>query len=328
MNRRRILVAGSALAGSTFLGTAPAAAQDKYPSKPIRLVVPFPPGGPTDVFGRRYGERLSALLGQPVVIENKAGAGGTIGADLVAKSKPDGYTMLFGSSSTQVTSPLLMPVMPYHPVKDFILFIVGNVPMVIAANPALPAKTLPELVALLKANPDKYRYSSSGMGSINHLGGELFKMKAGNLSALHVPYKGNSPALQACLSGEVDFMLDTFGTSFSHYKSGKLRYLAVCDEKRSALAPEVPTTGESGLPEVQVLTVNPVALPAGTPPEIVTAIAEATRRIMADKKLQADLRSMSIDPVGDADPVKSAAYFTREIERWEPIIKATGAKME
>ncbi len=262
------------------------------------------------------------------MIENKAGAGGTIGADLVAKSKPDGYTMLFGSSSTQVTSPLLMPVMPYHPVKDFILFIVGNVPMVIAANPALPAKTLPELVALLKANPDKYRYSSSGMGSINHLGGELFKMKAGNLSALHVPYKGNSPALQACLSGEVDFMLDTFGTSFSHYKSGKLRYLAVCDEKRSALAPEVPTTGESGLPEVQVLTVNPVALPAGTPPEIVTAIAEATRRIMADEKLQADLRSMSIDPVGDADPVKSAAYFTREIERWEPIIKATGAKME
>lgn len=328
MNRRTLLAAGGALAAGALLGPAAAVAQDKYPAKPIRLVVPFPPGGPTDVFGRRYGERLSALVGQPVVIENKAGAGGTIGADLVAKSKPDGYTMLFGSSSTQVTSPLLIPTMPYHPVKDFVLFIVGRVPMVIAANPNLPVKTLPELVALLKANPDKYRYSSSGMGSINHLGGELFKMKAGNLSALHVPYKGNSPALQACLSGEVDFMLDTFGTSFSHYKSGKLRYLVICDEKRSALAPEVPATGESGLPEVQVLTVNPVALPAGTPADIVTAVAEATRRIMADEKLQADLRSMSIDPVGDADPVKSAAYFTHEIERWEPIIKATGARLE
>ena len=327
MNRRKLLLGAAAL-GTAGLAAPAVFAQDKYPSKPIKLVVPFPPGGPTDVFGRRYAERLSALLGQTVVVENKAGAGGTIGADLVAKAKPDGYTMLFGSSSTQVTSPLLMPDPPYHPVKDFVLFIVGYVPMVIAVNPALPARTLPELVALLKASPDKYRYSSSGMGSINHLGAELFKMKAGNLSALHVPYKGNSPALQACLSGEVDFMLDTFGTSFSHYKSGKLRYLAICDEKRSALAPEVPTTGESGLPEVQVLTVNPVALPAATPPDIVAAVADATRQVMRDEKLLADLRSMSIDPVGDADPVKSAAYFTKEMERWAPIIKATGAKME
>ena len=327
MNRRKLLLGAAAL-GTAGLAAPAVFAQDKYPSKPIKLVVPFPPGGPTDVFGRRYAERLSALLGQTVVVETKAGAGGTIGADLVAKAKPDGYTMLFGSSSTQVTSPLLMPDPPYHPVKDFVLFIVGYVPMVIAVNPALPARTLPELVALLKASPDKYRYSSSGMGSINHLGAELFKMKAGNLSALHVPYKGNSPALQACLSGEVDFMLDTFGTSFSHYKSGKLRYLAICDEKRSALAPEVPTTGESGLPEVQVLTVNPVALPAATPADIVAAVAGATRQVMRDEKLLADLRSMSIDPVGDADPVKSAAYFTKEMERWAPIIKATGAKME
>ena len=327
MNRRKLLLGAAAL-GTAGLAAPAVFAQDKYPSKPIKLVVPFPPGGPTDVFGRRYAERLSALLGQTVVVENKAGAGGTIGADLVAKAKPDGYTMLFGSSSTQVTSPLLMPDPPYHPVKDFVLFIVGYVPMVIAVNPALPARTLPELVALLKASPDKYRYSSSGMGSINHLGAELFKMKAGNLSALHVPYKGNSPALQACLSGEVDFMLDTFGTSFSHYKSGKLRYLAICDEKRSALAPEVPTTGESGLPEVQVLTVNPLALPAATPADIVAAVAGATRQVMRDEKLLADLRSMSIDPVGDADPVKSAAYFTKEMERWAPIIKATGAKME
>jgi tripartite-type tricarboxylate transporter receptor subunit TctC len=328
MNRRRLLLGMGALAGGASLGVPAAFGQDKYPSKPIKLVIPFPPGGPTDVMGRRYGERLSALLGQPVVVENKAGAGGTIGADLVAKSRPDGYTLLLGSSSTQVTSPLLLPDPPYHPVKDFTLFIIGFVPMVIACNPGMPAKTLQELVALLKADPDKYRYSSSGMGSINHLGAELFKMKAGNLKALHVPYKGNSPALQAALSGEVDFLLDTFGTSFSHYKSGKLRYLAICHEKRSALAPELPTTADCGLPEVLVSTVNPVALPVGTPREIVSIIADATREVMADPKLQADLRSMSIEPVGDADPVKSAAYFSGEMERWEPIIKATGARME
>ncbi len=328
MNRRALLIGASALAGTAGLAAPAAFSQDKYPSRPIKFVIPFPAGGPTDVLGRRYAERLSTMLGQPVVVDNKAGAGGIVGADLVAKSKPDGYTMLLGSSSTQVSSPLLMPNAPYHPVKDFTLFIIGFVPMVIACNPALPAKTLPELVGLLKANPDKYRYSSSGMGSINHLGAELFKLKGGNLVSLHVPYKGNSPALQAALSGEVDWMLDTFGTSYSHYKSGKLRYLAICTEKRSTVAAEIPTTGECGLPDVLVSTVNPVALPAGTPQDIVHTIAEATRKIMSDEKLQAELRGMSIEPVADADPVKSAAYFTAEMERWAPIIKASGAKIE
>jgi tripartite-type tricarboxylate transporter receptor subunit TctC len=200
--------------------------------------------------------------------------------------------------------------------------------MVIACNPDLPVKTLQELVALLKANPDKYRYSSSGMGSINHLGAELFKLKAGNLSSLHVPYKGNSPALQAALSGEVDWLLDTFGTSYGHYKAGKLRYLAICTDKRSTLAPEVPTVNECGLPDVQVSTVNPVGLPVATPAEIVKVIADATRKIMSDEKLQAELRGMSIEPVADADAAKSAAYFIGEMERWAPIITASGAKME
>ncbi len=325
MKRRDLLVGAGALAVA-----APhiVAAQDKYPSRPIKLVIPFPPGGPTDVLGRRYGERLQTLLGQTVVVDNKAGAGGIVGTDQVAKSKPDGYTLLLGSSSTQVTSPLLMPNAPYHPVKDFTLYIIGFVPMVIACNPDMPCKTLPELVALLKANPDKYKYSSSGTGSINHLGAELFKLEAGNLSSLHVPYKGNGPALQAALSGEVDWLLDTFGTSFGQYKAGKLRYLAICGETRSAVAPEVPTVGDVGYPKVQIATVNPVGLPVGTPPEVLKTIADATRTIMSDPKFQADLRAMNIEPVADADPVKSAAYFTAELERWAPIIKSTGAKME
>jgi tripartite-type tricarboxylate transporter receptor subunit TctC len=327
MDRRTLLIGASALAGS---GTAAPAvlSQDRYPSRPIKLVIPFPPGGPTDMLGRRYGEKLSAVLGQPVVIDNKAGAGGILGADLVAKSRPDGYTLLLGSSSTQVTGPLLMPNPPYHPVKDFTLFIIGFVPMVISCNPELPAHTLPEFVALLKANPDKYRCGSSGMGSIGHLGSELFKLKTGNLISLHVPYKGNNAAVQAALSGEVDWLLDTIGTTLGHYKAGKLRYLAVCAEKRTVTVPELPTTAECGLPDVLVSTVNPVALPAGAPADIVDTIAEATRRIMADEALQADLRALSIEPVADADPVKSAAYFSAERERWGPIIKASGAKME
>ena len=328
MKRRDLLVGTSAIAATTVAAPFVATAQDKYPSRPLKLVIPFPPGGPTDVLGRRYGERLQALLGQTVVIDNKAGAGGTVGTDQVAKAKPDGYTLLLGSSSTQVTSPLLMPKPPYDPVKDFTLYIIGFVPMVIACNPNMPCKTLAELAALLKANPDKYRYSSSGMGSINHLGAELFKMEAGNVSSLQVPYKGNSPALQAALSGEVDWLLDTFGTSFGQYKSGKLRYLAICGETRSAVAPEVPTVAEAGFPKVQVATVNPVGLPVGTPPEVLKTIADATRTIMSDPKFQADLRAMNIEPVATADPVKSAAYFTSELQRWAPIIKATGAKME
>lgn len=325
MNRRKLLSGAAALGGTM---AAAAHAQDKYPSRPIRLVIPFPPGGPTDLMGRLYGERLASLLGQPVVIDNKAGAGGVVGADLVAKSKPDGYTLLLGSSSTQVTGPLLMPNAPYHPVNDFTLFIIGLVPMVISCNPALPAKTLPEFVALLKANPDKYRCGSSGMGSIGHLGSELFKLKAGNLVSLHVPYKGNNAAVQAALSGEVDWLLDTIGTTFGHYKAGKTRYLAVCAERRTSVVPDLPTTAEYGLPDVLVSTVNPVGLPAGAPPEVVNTLAAATRRIMADEKLQAELRALAVEPVADADSMRSAAYFTAERERWAPIIKASGAKME
>ncbi|SEO65897.1 Tripartite-type tricarboxylate transporter, receptor component TctC [Rhodospirillales bacterium URHD0017] len=327
MDRRRLLVGTGALIGAG-LSTPAVFAQDKYPSKPIRLVIPFPPGGPTDMMGRLYGERLSALLGKPVVIDNKAGAGGIVGADLVAKAKPDGYTLLLGSSSTHVTGPLLMPNAPYHPVRDFTLFIIGFVPMVISCRPALPANTLPEFVALLKANPDKYRHGSSGMGSIGHLGSELFKLKAGGLASLHVPYKGNNAAVQAELSGEVDWLFDTIGTTLGHYQAGKMRYLAVCAEQRTSVVPELPTTVECGFPEVLVSTVNPVALPAGAPAEVVDTIAVATRRIMTDEKLQADLRGLAIEPVAEADPAKSAAYFSAERDRWAPIIKASGARME
>jgi tripartite-type tricarboxylate transporter receptor subunit TctC len=222
MDRRTFLIGASALAGSV---AAPAVlSQDRYPSRPIKLVIPFPPGGPTDMLGRRYGEKLSSIVGQPVVIDNKAGAGGILGADLVAKSRPDGYTLLLGSSSTQVTGPLLMPSPPYHPVRDFTLFIIGFVPMVISCNPGLPARTLPEFAALLKANPDKYRCGSSGMGSIGHLGSEFFKLKAGNLISLHVPSaRSGDRADRRCRPGEVRRLLQRREGTLGPHHQGEWR---------------------------------------------------------------------------------------------------------
>ena len=303
-------------------------AQERYPSRPLRLVVPFPPGGPTDLIGRRYAERLSQQVGQPVVVDNKAGAGGLVGTDLVSKARPDGYTLLMGSSSTQVTAPLLAASPPYDPVRDFTLLIVGVVPMVISCNAALPARTLPELVALLRDNPGRYRHSSSGIGSIGHLAGELFKLQAGGLDSPHVPYRGNSPALQAAVAGEVDWLLDTLGTSLGQHAAGRLRHLAICAERRSTVLPEVPTTADGGLPGVVVATVNAVGLPAAAPPDVADLIAAATRRIMADQRFQDDLRALNIEPETDADARRSAAFFAAEIERWRPIVKASGARLD
>ena len=206
------------------------------------------------------------------------------------------------------------------------MFIIGSVPMVISCNPGLPATTLPEFVALLRANPDKYRYASSGMGSIGHLGSELFKLKAGGTVSLHVPYKGDESRRTGGPVGRSRLAFRHDRHDVGPLQAGKLRYLAVCAEKRTAVVPELPTTAECGLPDVLVSTVNPVALPAGAPAEIVDTIAAATRKIMADETLQAGLRALSIEPVADADPVKSAAYFSAERERWGPIIRSAGRK--
>jgi len=227
MRRRHIMAAALGVAASPSAGIAQGEA---WPTAPVRLVVPFPPGGPTDVFARRFAARASPLLGQPLVIDNRPGAGGTTGTAAVAKARRDGYTMVFGSSSTHVTGPYLISPAPYDPVEDFTLLMVGAVPMMLAVHPSVPARTLPELVSLVRGSPGRWSYASSGIGSINHLGGELFKALAGGLRAEHIPYRGNAPALQAGLSGEVQFLLDTFGTGLPYHRDGQLRVLAVCAE--------------------------------------------------------------------------------------------------
>jgi tripartite-type tricarboxylate transporter receptor subunit TctC len=327
MNRRE-LIWGAGVVAATGLRPSIVAAQERYPSRPAKLVVPFAAGGATDLFARRYAERLSNLLGQRFVVENKPGAGGIIGADIVAKAKPDGYTLLFGSSSTIVTGPLMLQKPPYDPLKDFVLFVVGEVPLAVAVNPSVPARTLGEFIALLKADPDKYRYSSAGPGSINHLGTELFKLKSGRLGGMHVPYKGNNPALLAVMSGEVEFMLETFGTSINQVQAGKLRYLALCARNRSALMPDLPTLVELGYPDVLVSTINSIGLPAGAPPDVVAVISDAISKISQDQTFLSDLRAMAIEPLSDPDPARAAALFAGEISRWKPIIEASGAKIE
>jgi tripartite-type tricarboxylate transporter receptor subunit TctC len=327
MKRRDVLRTGLAGAGLLALPMA-AMAQDKYPSMPIKLVVPFAPGGPTDVFGRKFAERATRLLGQQMIVDNKAGAGGTLGSALVASAKPDGYTILFGSSSTHVTGPLLLEKPSYHPVKDFITIIIGVAPLILAVNPAVPAKTLQEFVALLKANPGKYAYASSGQGSIDHLAGELLKLKAGGLESVHVPYRGNGPALQDVIAGQVQYFHGTFSTMLPHHQAGKLRILAVFADKRSPAAPDIPTAKEAGFPDVLANTVNVLALPKDTPDAVVDTVKKAAHTIMSDTAFQKELEALSIEAVTDSEPATAATFFSGELARWEPIIRATGAKLE
>lgn len=326
MIERRTMIKGALGTALAFRLALDAQAQPVWPSSPVRLVVPFQAGGPTDVFARRYAQRATVLLPQPMIVENRSGAGGTLGASQVARAAPDGLSLLFGSSSTHVTGPLMISPAPYDPIKDFVLLNVGAVPMVLAVNAKVPARTLGELVALIRAAPGRYRYSSSGPGSINHLGGELLRQLSGGLDMLHVPYRGNAPALMAAVTEEVHFLLDTFGTALEHHRAGTIRIIAVCAETRSAVAPEIPTSAESGIPELLVSTMNLIAAPSGTPPTVVRAITDLTRRIMGDESLRQGLLAMGVEPVTDPDPETSSALYSREIERWRPIIDSAGLR--
>ncbi len=327
MKRRQFIETTGALAGGCFLLGTPSWAQDKFPKQPLKLVVPFSPGGPTDVFGRRYAEYMGRVIGQQVVVENRAGAGGTVGAGVVAHAAPDGYTLLFGTSSTHVTSPMMLANPPYDPLRDFNLIVVGVVPLVIVVKPTLKVSSLPDLLKLIKENPGKITYGSSGPGSINHLGGILMLKQAGELNALHVPYKGTNLAQLAVMSGEVDFVLDTFGTVLNQHRAGTLRILASCGEQRSGVAPDIPTIAEAGVRDASVTTINVVAVPAKTPKSTMDIIVRATKQTMADPRFNALLTEMGIDPVSDADPDKSRKIFADEIARWAPIVKQAGVSL-
>jgi tripartite-type tricarboxylate transporter receptor subunit TctC len=311
----------------TILLCGPAAAQSDWPAKPVRLVVSFPAGGISDVLARALAIPLSRQLGQQVIVENKPGAGTTIAGDYMAKQAPDGYTIWLQDITTHAINVALYSKLPYDSVKDFsYIAMVASTPLMLVVHPSTPAKSVRELIALLKANPGKYTYGSSGNGTIVHLSAEMLKSAAG-VDALHVPYKGSNPATAAILGGEVSFVFSTMPPAISNAKAGKLRALAVTTAKRVAAAPEVPTMIESGLRDFEIVLYSGIMGPKGMDRALV-------RRINADfaKVVQAPEIKNVYDKIG-ADPITMAPEefekrTVAEIAKLAPVVKASGAKVD
>jgi tripartite-type tricarboxylate transporter receptor subunit TctC len=324
--RRLFIAAVAALA--TLTGIASAVAQaPTYPAKPIRLVVPFPAGGSLDVVARAIGQKLTESWGQPVVIDNRPGAGGNIGADLVAKSAPDGYTILEGALSTHAVNVSLYSKMPYDPVHDFApITLVAVTPNVLVLNPSVPANSVKELIAYAKANPGKLSFGSGSNGSAGHLAGELFKTEAG-IDMVHVPYKGAAPAMQDLLGGRIQLMFDNLANSMQQVRAGKLKALAVTTEHRSALVPELPTLSEAGLPGFDISTWWGFMAPAGTPKEIVAKWNAEVTKILNTPEMKAFFAQQGAEPA-PTTPEAFAAMIQREIPKYAKIVKASGAKVD
>ena len=301
-----------------------ACAQPRYPERPVRVVIPFAPGGNTDLLGRRYAAKLSPLIGQQVIIDNKGGAGGNIGAAEVARAKPDGYTLLIGTSSTHALNPLMMAEMPYDPIKDFApVSVLGVSHMVIAVHPTI-AQSLPELVKRIKAAPGKYSYGSSGVRTNIHLTGELFIKQAGGIDLVHVPYKGGGQAVQETIAGQVPIVMTAISSAAPYHMTGRLRVLAVFAERRSNLLRDVPTAIEQGMAGMVSSSLNVLYGPAGTPRTVIDQLHLATLKVMADPVFKRDLDTFGMDAVPDAGPERAAQLLRDEIVKWAPIIKATG----
>jgi tripartite-type tricarboxylate transporter receptor subunit TctC len=298
-----------------------------WPSKPIKWVVPFAPGGTTDILARTVGEKLAVALGQPVIIENKPGAGGGVGAEFTAKSAPDGYTIMGGTISTHAINASLYKSLPYDPVKDFVaITLIARVPNMLVINPSVPAKDVKELIALLKANPGKYSFASSGNGTSQHLSGELFKSMSGT-DMQHIPYKGSPPALQDVVGGQVAMTFDNITTALPLAKAGKLRALAVTTAKRSSVAPEVPTLAESGLPGFEVGSWQGVFAPAGTPPEIVKRLNAEIVKALNMPDVREKLSGLGAEIVADS-PEEFSALVKAEVAKWADVVKKSGAKVD
>ncbi len=315
-----------ALLGFVAMASA-AAAQEAFPTRPVTLVVPFPAGGSTDLIARVIAERMTKELGQQVIVENKDGAGGNLGSASVAKEDPDGYTILMGTVATHALNPALYKKMPYDAVADFApISLLVTVPNVLVVNPELPAQNVAELIALLKANPDKYSYASSGNGTPPHLSGELFKAMAG-VDMVHIPYKGAGPALIDLLGNHVSIMFDNLPSSTGYIKDGQLRGLAVTTVERSASMPDLPTIAESGLPGYETSTWNALFAPAGTPPAVIERLNAAAVAAVADPEAQAKLQGFGATVVGSS-PAELATHVRNELAKWAPIVAASGAQID
>jgi tripartite-type tricarboxylate transporter receptor subunit TctC len=299
-----------------------------YPSaKPIRLIVPFAAGGNVDITARTLAPGLGELIGQTVVVENRTGAGGVLGADLVAKAPADGYTLLMGSNSTLSVAPALFPRNPYQPLRDFApISLIAATPFVLVAHPAVPARTLPELIALAKSKPGGLTMASGGNGSSNHLVGELFQSVTGT-KLLHVPYKGAGAVASDLMGGQVDLLFDQLAASTANIKSGRIKAIAVTSSSRASVVPEVPTMMESGVKEMDVINITGVLAPAGTPPEIIARLNAALQKVLLRPEVKERFAALGVSSLGGT-PQEFSAFIREDFAKWTKVIKDGNIKAE
>ncbi len=325
MIRSRVL--GAALCALSLSLMAPGASAQAYPNKPIRLVVPYAPGGATDIIGRAAATELSRLLGQPVNVDNRPGAGGNLGAELVARSAPDGYTLLVSASSLHGITPFLYSKLNYDPNKDLRpVIVLGAFANVLVVNQNVKANTVKDLITEIKANPGKFSYASSGSGSTIHLSGEMFKAQTG-VDMPHVPYKGSGPALTDLIGGQVQIMFDNIPSAITHIRSGKLKALATTGETRAKTLPDLPTMREAGLNDYLSTAWFGIVAPAGTPPEIIAKLNSEGQKAVASPEFVKKMAELGYDVVGGSTE-KMAAMIQDELKRWGPLVKASGAKVD
>lgn len=313
------------LLGAILITPLTAAAQ-QYPTKAIRFVVPFAPGGGTDIIGRVVAQALNDALGQPVVVDNRGGAGSTLGTEIVAKSPADGYTILFGNISLAFNATLYTQLR-YDTIRDLAPISLSAVqPNILVIHPGLPAKNLKEFIELARAHPGKYNYASAGTGSGTHLAAELLKLQT-KIDIVHVPYKGTGPALTDLLGGQINMMVSTFASALPHVKSGRMRALGVTTVKRSPAAPDVPTLIEGGVAGYDYSTWYGLLAPAGTPKPIIEMLNASNRKVLARDDIKQKLESQGVDPIVNT-PAEFSTYMKSETEKWGKVVKATGAKAE
>jgi tripartite-type tricarboxylate transporter receptor subunit TctC len=317
----------AALAALFILAPATVAAQSGYPAKAIRYVVPFPAGGPLDIVARAIGQDLTKVWKQPVIIDNRPGAGGNIGAELVAKSPPDGYTILMGAVSTHAINPTLYSKLAYDPIKDFApVTLITSVPNVLVVHPSLPVKDVKELIALAKARPGQLNFASGSTGSAGHLAGELFNSMAG-VQMAHIPYKGAAPAVIDLIAGHASLMFDNLSSALPNINARRVHAIAVTTLKRSPLVPRLPTIDESGLRGFDVSTWFGIFAPAGTPPDIVGKLNSEVVRVLHTSEMRERLAALGAEPIGNS-PDAFATFIKAEIPKYAKVIKASGAKAD
>lgn len=326
LRKQFLLIFSSLVLAASWAGPVRAQSADGFPNRPIKIVNPFPPGGATDIIARVIAQKLTEQMGQSVIVENKAGANGNIAHEFVARAQPDGYTLLYNTSSIAL-SPALYKKLAYDVRTDFApVILTSAVPLLLSINPALPANNVKEFVALLRAKPNALSYGSAGIGNITHLGSFLFLQSQG-LVATHVPYKGSGPSVIATVAGEVQFNMEPLAVGLQYAKDKRIRPLAVSSLKRSSVLPEVPTLNETVMPGFDVATWQGILAPAKTPPEIVNRLNAEVTKALASPEVREKLQAQGAELLGST-PEQYAAFLKAEVERWSKVVKSSGVEFD